>query len=312
MPPRSSTRVQPAARVTGRVQIALGAMLWGTSGVAGRLAGEAGSAPLLTAAARTIVAALVLAPLAVALRVPPMPSRRGVRAAVVGIGALLAVYQTAYFAAVEQAGVTIATLVALGVAPVAVAVASPLVGDARPDARTWAVIGAAVGGLVLLVVDGGSAAPAGGSTAVGAALALVCALGFAGVSLLGRTVGDVAPLRLLVVAFAVAGVLQAVPLPWVAGPVAPDGVAALAYLGIVPTALAYVLFFRGIATVRAAVAAVTALLEPVTAAVLAAVVVDERLTAVAWLGATVVLAAMALLGGRGDAGTTATAVDATR
>ncbi|MBW3605057.1 MAG: EamA family transporter [Actinobacteria bacterium] len=65
------------------------------------------------------------------------------------------------------------------------------------------------------------------------------------------------------------GTLQALPLMGGIAPVAPAG---LLYLGVVPTAVAYVLFFRGIVAVRASIAAVTTLLEPVTAAVLAAIV----------------------------------------
>lgn len=274
-------------------------MLWGTAGVAGRLAGAAGSVPLVTAAARTIVAAVVLAPVVAALRVPALPGRRGARIGVVGVGALLAVYQTAYFAAVEQAGVTVATLVALGVAPVVVAVASPLIGDPRPDALTWAAIAIAVGGLALLVVGGGDAAPEGGGTLVGVGLALVCAFGFAGVNLLGRTLYDVAPLRLLVVAFTIGGALQALPLIGGIAPVAPSGLAVLLYLGIVPTAVAYVLFFRGIVAVRAPIAAVTTLLEPVTAAVLAAIVFGERFSAVGWVGGVLLVVAMGMTGRRG-------------
>jgi DME family drug/metabolite transporter len=292
----SSVVTRTRTRVGGRVQIALGAMLWGTAGVAGRLASEAGSTPLATAGARTVVAALVLAPLAGAARTRPLPWRPRTRLAIVAGGALLAIYQTAYFAAVDHAGVTVATLIALGVAPVVVAIASPLAGDARPGARTWAVIVVAVGGLTLLVLGGADAAPAGGAPPLGAALALICALGFAGVSLLGRTLQGVAPLHLLAIAFSVAGLLQAAPLIGRLPDVTVDGVVALVYLGTVPTALAYVLFFRGIAVVRAAVATVTTLLEPVTAAVLAAAVFGERLAPIAWVGAGLVIIAMVLLG----------------
>jgi Flp pilus assembly protein TadB len=50
-------------------------------------------------------------------RGPATPLTRGTAVRLVLVGAGLAVYQVAYFAAVAQAGVSIATLVALGLAP---------------------------------------------------------------------------------------------------------------------------------------------------------------------------------------------------
>lgn len=49
------------------------------------------------------------------------------------------------------------------------------------------------------------------------------------------------------------------------------------YLGLVPTALAYVLVFGGLRTVQPGPAALLALLEPLTAAVLGALLLGDRL-----------------------------------
>ena len=64
------------------------------------------------------------------------------------------------------------------------------------------------------------------------------------------------------------------------------------YLGVVPTATAYALYFRGLRSVGASVAALVALLEPLTAAVLGAVVLDERLGVAGVAGAVLVAAAV--------------------
>ena len=68
----------------------------------------------------------------------PRPPRRPARArsGCVLVGAGLAVYQSAYFAAVATAGVSIATLVALGLAPLLVAVGAAVLGHGRPDRAT--------------------------------------------------------------------------------------------------------------------------------------------------------------------------------
>jgi drug/metabolite transporter, DME family len=64
---------------------------------------------------------------------------------------------------------------------------------------------------------------------------------------------------------------------------------------VVPTVLAYRLFYRGLRTIASEVAGVLTLLEPLTAAVLAAIVVHESLTATALVGAALMLVAIAAL-----------------
>jgi DME family drug/metabolite transporter len=70
-------------------------------------------------------------------------------------------------------------------------------------------------------------------------------------------------------------------------------------LGAVPTALAYVCFFRGLVRVHATTAALTALLEPLTGAVLGALVLGDRLGLAGWLGA-LVLGVAVVLGARAE------------
>jgi drug/metabolite transporter, DME family len=65
-------------------------------------------------------------------------------------------------------------------------------------------------------------------------------------------------------------------------------VALLLYLGLAPTALAYGLYFTGLRTVATGSAALISLLEPITAAVLGAVVLDERLGAAGLAGAVLI------------------------
>jgi DME family drug/metabolite transporter len=76
----------------------------------------------------------------------------------------------------------------------------------------------------------------------------------------------------------------------------PGSFALLAAFAVLPTALAYTLYFRGLALTSAAVGAVTALLEPLTAAVLSAIVLGERLGIGGTVGAVLVGAAVVLAG----------------
>jgi DME family drug/metabolite transporter len=215
-----------------------------------------------------------------------------VRWRLVAIGAGLATYQAAYFAAVATAGVSIATLVSLGLAPLLVAVGSALAGHGRPDRATGLALGVALAGLVLLVgvsagVDSGTAVLLGALMAVGSAL------GYALVTLAGGGVPAGVPVTLA--GFA-GGAVLLTPVVLAAGvrfPGDPVAIAVLLYLGLVPSALAYALFFAGVRTVPGAVASIVTLLEPLTATVLATAFLGERLAAGAVAGGLLLLAAVA-------------------
>lgn len=283
----------PGADLRAHLSILIAALLWGTSGLVGRLAGDVDVPPIAVAAARMVVAGLALLPFA--RRGPALPSRRGIRPSLVAVGLLLAGYQVAYFSSIPHVGVTVATLVALGLPPALVAIAAPLVGDARADRRTWTAVALAVGGLVLLVGGAGAALPDGGSPVLGVVLAVLCAVGYSGVSLFGRALGDVDPLRLVSIAFAVGGALMLPVLLTADVPVTPRSIGLLAYVGLLPTALAYLLFFRGAGRVAAPVTTLITLLEPVTAALLALAFLGERLAPTGMVGALLVVGAVLLV-----------------
>jgi DME family drug/metabolite transporter len=87
-------------------------------------------------------------------------------------------------------------------------------------------------------------------------------------------------------------VLLAEGVAWLA---TPGGLALALYLGAIPTALAYVLFARGLRSLGAGETATLTLVEPVTATVLGAVVLGERPGAVAIAGAALVLGGLLVL-----------------
>jgi DME family drug/metabolite transporter len=75
----------------------------------------------------------------------------------------------------------------------------------------------------------------------------------------------------------------------------PGGAALALFLGTVPTALAYVLFARGLKRLSAAETATLTLAEPLTAALLGVAVLAERLSSPAALGAALVLGGLLVL-----------------
>jgi DME family drug/metabolite transporter len=279
----------------GFLLVVLAALCWGTSGISGRVvADRTDLSPLDIAWYRlTIGAVVLLAGWALTARrrtsAPRLTRPVGIRLGLVGAG--LAAYQLAYFSAVARAGVSIATLVALGLAPVLIAVGSALLGHGRPGRATLVALVVALVGLTLLVgVSAG--ADAGTAVLLGALLASGSALGYAIVTLASGGMPAGVPVTL--VGFA-GGAVLLTPVVLAAGihlPGDPVAIGVLVYLGVVPSALAYAFFFTGVRSVPGAVASIVTLLEPLTATVLATVFLGERLAPGALVGGLLLLAAV--------------------
>jgi drug/metabolite transporter, DME family len=206
----------------------------------------------------------------------------------------LAVFQTAYFAAVQVTGLAVGTVVTLGAGPLLIAAGARLLLAERLPRGGVAAMTAALAGLVILVLGN----PGGAVRPLGVALALLSAAGYAGASLVARWAGqagasgDADAVAVTTWAFGLGAVLL-LPFALVTGlvphtvhPAETFGV--LGYLAAVPTALAYPLYFAGAATVRAATASVIMLIEPVSAAGLGVAMFGEPLT-MATLGGGVLL-----------------------
>ncbi|WP_067179826.1 DMT family transporter [Microtetraspora niveoalba] len=290
---------------SGSLTVVAAAVLWGTAGTVGALA-PAGSVPL--AAARLVIGGAVLA--AVAARaaratrvgrvgpaagqatpsVPGRAARRVPRTLLAAGGLAVAAYQLCFFAAVARTGVAIGTVVAIGSGPVFTGLLSWLLDRTRPSGR-WAVAtSAAIAGCAVLTTGGG----AGGADAGGIALALVGGLLYAFYAVTAaRAIGaGMGSDTVMGVLFGAAGlimlpVLVAGGTGWLAEP---RGLLAALYLGCAATALAYVLYGRGLRTTPVATAATLALAEPAVAAILGLVVLREHLSALSW-GGLVLLAA---------------------
>src|SRR4051794_26608137 len=280
----------------GFLLVVLAALCWGTSGLSGRIVADRTDLSSLDIAwYRLAIGAVVLLAgwaLTARRRTTSVPLTRRVVVRLGLVGAGLAAYQLAYFSAVARAGVSIATLVALGLAPLLIVVGAALLGHGRPSRTTLAALVVALVGLVLLVgVSAG--ADAGTTVLLGALLAAGSALGYAVVTLASGGMPAGVPVTLI--GFA-GGAVLLTPVVLAAGvrfPADPVAIAVLLYLGLVPSALAYALFFTGVRTLPGAVTSIVTLLEPVTATVLATAFLGERLAPGAVVGGLLLLAAVA-------------------
>ncbi|MFD6551549.1 DMT family transporter [Streptomyces sp. NPDC058398] len=296
----------------GLLYLIVAGAAWGTAGAAASLVYRASDMGPVALSFWRCAGGLALL-LAVRLRRGPglrprrIPGRRVVRPAVreplgtkvlrIGLTGLgLALFQTAYFAAVEATGLAVATVVTLGAGPVLIAVGARLaMGERLGRGGSAAVLGALTG-LGVLVLGGGDATV----RPWGVLLAVLSAAGYSAMTLLTRwwgRDGRVDGSSTTVWAFAVTTVcllpfgLAEGLIPHTARPVLLS--ALLAYIAAVPTALAYALFFAGAAVVRSAAVSVIMLLEPVCAAVLAVGLLGERLTPATLVGTLLMLGSVA-------------------
>jgi DME family drug/metabolite transporter len=299
----SGAPAHPSSRTDLFCVVAAG-LLWGTGGLTGALLGQVAELhPLAIATYRLAGGGLsLLAVLACAGRLPRLPRRALPR--VLTVGALTGMYQACYFAAVALTDLAVATLITLGAAPVLVIAAEVVMHRRRPSTASLIAIGLAVFGLGLLVgVPGVPGVARGGTLIAGALLAVASASGFAALTLLGRRpVAGLDASATIGYGFASGAVLlAAVTWPTVGLGFVPTAasVGLLLYLGWVPTALAYALFFTGLLRgVTASSAAVVAVLEPLTATALGMLVLGARLGVSELAGGGLLCAAVLVAGVR--------------
>jgi drug/metabolite transporter, DME family len=306
----AATRKRPVrgdhrqARI-GLLQISLAGVLWGTGGLGVQVIRQHEQVSVLTISAwRLLLAAVVLVAAVLLLRQGPavlaLARARPLRAAAVGMGT--ASYQALYFGAVVATGVTVATVVSLGLAPVLLTTAESIRHRRRPSTSRLLVLAAALGGLVLVSVTSGSGST-GPHPMLGVLLAAGSGTAYAAATELGRPLAQVAgPLALTTTTTTVGAVVL---LPFGLLAATGDGVlvssdpvvvATLLYLGVVTMALAYGLLYAGLRTTTGSSAVIATLLEPVTAAAVAALFLDERLGALGVVGTLLILGAVAGLG----------------
>ncbi len=282
----------------GVAALVVAGVAWGTSGTLGTLLrGTSGLGFLAVAGYRILVGGLLLM-LAVALtgRAVAAPSLRV--EAVAAMAACSAVYQFGFFSAVGLLGVSIATLVTVGSAPVMVLVVDLATGRQRLTRPLALALGFTAVGLALFM----GAPPQGVQVADalwGAGLALLAGVAFAVISLLGaRPVPDYhdatgSALAFLLGGLVVLGVATAAGQGvWFAP--TPASVALVVALGLIPSAIAYLAYLRGLRTQSSTTGVMVALLEPLTGAALAFLVLGERLSAAGLVGAALLLAAVVL------------------
>ena len=284
----------PSSDQRARLLVVGAATLWGTNGTAQAL-GPDGASSVAVGATRNVVGALVLVAIAASRGRLLGGAKDLERRPLLLAAAATAAYQLCFCGGVRLAGVAIGTVVGVGSGPVWGGLVGWLGRGERPG-RRWVVATAlALAGATLLATTTSDGEPV---DPLGIALALGAGLTYALFALWSKGLTDRHDPDLVMTWVFALSAVALLPLGLVAG-IGPllsgRGLAMALWLGVVSLAASYLLFGRGIAGVAVATATTLSLAEPLTAATLGLVALDEDLTGAAVAGMALVFAGLAAL-----------------
>lgn len=297
--------------IRGALLIALAALLWATTGIVAKFLFTGTELQATTLAFLRLAVALPFFWLLMRREQrqlqnahpgakPPGSSLRQLDlksfAPLAALGLFQAIYQGSYLLAVDLTGAGIATLIALCLPPVLVAIlAAPLLGEKPGLLTIMALITAVIGTAMLVLSDMDTS---GSLRLAGILMALLAALVYTGFTLTSRYASTGTPV--FTTAFICFFTAALILLPVVALRGGFEGVENLelrhwlmiAFIGIVPTCIGYVSFFTGMKTTPATLSSIIVTLEPLFVALLAWIFLEEVLGPIGIAGAMILTAAV--------------------
>jgi len=297
----------------GYLAIVAAMLIWGSVGVVAR---KAGQDPLITVTYRVLfgAAALIAAQLLQrAVRQGPKSASRPKprRGLLLFSGAALAANWLFFFKAVDTTSVSNAVL-SYFMAPVLVALASPLLLHEPLERRTIAATALSLTGIVIMLYQPGQPVRPADLLGIGYGLAAACF--YAMVTICGRWLQEIPAPRLVLVQCLTAALVLVPTVLWQGAPGSPGALAALAVppqslvllalMGVVHTALALILYFQGLRSVKVQHVGVLAYLDPVSAILFAFLFLGEIPSPASLIGGLLVLSGSALLLRKGRAART--------
>lgn len=212
------------------------------------------------------------------------------------LGLFQAFYQGSYLLAVDLTGAGIATLIALCLPPVLVALlAAPLLGE-KPGLLTLLSLVAAIGGTAMLVLS--DMDTSGTLRLAGILMALLAAAVYTGFTLTSRYSSTGTPVFTTAFFCFLTAAMILLPVVWLSGGF--EGLDTLGirqwlmigYIGIVPTCIGYVSFFKGMQSTPATLSSIIVTLEPLFVALMAWVFLGEVLGPTGIAGALILTVAV--------------------
>lgn len=263
----------------------LAGICFGTTGTAQAL-GPKGISPLAVGSSRLIVGALLLYLFhRSAAKSAAKIATRDLWLSAIGV----ALYQITFFSAVRSTGVAIGTVTALGSAPALTGVVAYIINRERPTKRWFFATLVTTIGIILLSTSKGLS----DFNIRGFLLALGAGASYSIFAVASkRALTDGVSITNAMFRIFALGAILSTPLLFVGNMhwlVTPKGILMIFWLGLIPTAVAYIAYAYGLSKIRASTASTLILAEPATATLLAAIVLGEAINARGWTGIVVVI-----------------------
>lgn len=280
--------------ILGAVFCLLAATAWGTTGTAATFAPDV-PAVAIGAAAMGFGGLLQAAMAAGGIRRHAASLKAQLPLLLAG-GLSVMIYPLAFYASMRLAGVTIGTVISIGSAPLISALIENRFDGIRLTLR-W-TSGAAIGiaGMALLAMAEGTGHVIPDNVPLGVLLGLVAGATYAHYSWAARRMMQRGlPSRTAMGAMLGVGAVLLMPVLLATGApflVSAQNLAVGLYMALVPMFLGYIAFGAGLARVTTSMATTITLFEPVVAAVLAVLVVGERLPPMGWTGVGLIIACL--------------------
>lgn len=284
----------PPNRAVGVIACLIAATLWGTTGTAASFAPDVPA--IAIGAAAMGVGGLLQALIALSgLRANFGLLVQNRQLLILGAVAV-AIYPLAFYASMRLAGVTIGTVISIGSAPAISALIEYRIEGSRLT-RRWA-IGAVIGilGMAVLAMAEAGHEEIAPNVPLGIALGLLAGATYALYSWSARQLMQRGvPSRAAMGATFGLGGLLLMPVLLVTGAPFLDSLTNLAvgtYMALVPMFLGYIAFGMALSRIPSSQATTISLFEPVVAAMLAVLIVGERLPPLGWLGVSMIIACL--------------------
>ncbi|WP_010141432.1 DMT family transporter [Oceanicola sp. S124] len=282
------------SRTAGVLFCLLAATTWGTTGTAASFAPDV---PAVAIGAAAMGIGGLLQALISLRRISQARALLAPHWPLLVIGALsVALFPLAFYGSMRLAGVTVGTVISLGSAPAIAALIETRLEGSRLSPRWITGVGLGLSGMVLLATTEGGRPEQAPNLPLGVALGLAAGGSYALYSWTARRLmqqGIAAPAA-MGATFGLGGlllmpVLAATGAPFLASP---GNLAVGAYMALVPMFAGYLAFGQALSRITSSQATTISLFEPVIAALLAILVVGERLPPTGWLGVGLILACL--------------------
>lgn len=285
-------------RLGGTAGVLVAAILWGTTGTAATYAPDL--SPLAVGAVAMGIGGLLQGLIAATtiIRQRRLIARHW---HFLLTGALaVAVYPLAFYASMRYAGVTVGTVISIGSAPLLSALIEYRLDGLRLTKRWMCGAATGIAGMVLLcLAESGGHNNESSSGMMGIMLGLLAGFTYALYSWSARRMMQegVAPRAAMGVTFGAGGILLMPVLLLTGAPLltAWNNAAVGIYMALVPMFVGYICYGYGLARIPASMATTITLLEPVVAALLAVLLVGERLPPIGWAGVGLIVACLAVI-----------------